>query len=189
MSGSTAGHQASPRPTPASTDVILRSPVTWSAVNGWRPPAGRPSAARPRPSDPCAGPRRSAGRTVMARSVKSESQQRLMSRRIAEPGDLGHLSLRKEAIGDPRDRGPRSCATAGRLRASRGGPDSGAARRWRYRLRPTPARRRASAPSDRRQRSPRDARSPPRCVPPAESSWMAAQRSIAVHRGAPRHAT
>ena len=57
------------------------------------------------------------------------------------------------------DRGPRSCARAGRPRASRRAPGWRAARRSRRRRPPAPARPPASAPSDRLRRSPPHARS------------------------------
>ena len=80
-----------------------------------------------------------------------------------EPRDLGHLPLREEPIGDAaliEDLDGAGLQTAG-ARARRG-PGSGAARRWRRRRPPTPARPPASAPSDRLRRSPPHARSSPR---------------------------
>ena len=47
------------------------------------------------------------------------------------------------------DREPRSCVSADRLRASRGGPGWRAARQWQRRRPPTPTRPPTSAPSDR----------------------------------------
>ena len=55
-------------------------------------------------------------------------------------------------------RGPRWCVSAGRLRASRRGPGWRAARRWRRRPPPTPARPPASALSGLLRRSPPHAR-------------------------------
>ena len=79
-----------------------------------------------------------------------------------EARDLRHLPLRRGT--DRRfhaDRGPRWCASADRLRASRRGPGWRAARRWQRRRPPTPTRPPASAPSDLLRRSPPHARSSP----------------------------
>ena len=59
------------------------------------------------------------------------------------------------------DRGSRSCASADRRRASRRGPGWRAARQWRRRRPPAPARLPTSAPSDRLRRRPRRAQSSP----------------------------
>ena len=76
----------------------------------------------------------------------------------ADPGELPRPGPPVPPRGTDRrfraDRGPRWCVSADRLRASRRGPGSRAARRWRRRRPPAPTRPPTSAPSDLLRRSP-----------------------------------